>query len=251
MINAVILDNEKHFVIVFSKILKINFPEINLLGYAHNIAEGVELIKASKPDLVFLDIDFSGETGFDLFAHFDRINFDVIFVTSHEEYAIKAIKYAAFDYIVKPVGPEVLRQSIDRYKEKKSSALVNKEAIQLLLENFKNKSFRKIAFSTSKGIRIVPIDQILRCEADTSYCNVFLVNQEKLSLSKNLKDVEELLPADAFMRVHKSHLVNINYIREFVHKDAGTIIMTDNSEISVASRKREFVIDFLKKMGSL
>lgn len=246
MINTVIIDDDEHFRIIFAKILKTYFPEVNLLGTAHNVISGANLIKQYKPELVFLDVELSDEMGFELFNHFDRVNFDVVFVTSHEEYAMKAIKYSAFDYILKAVNIDELRVSLNRFKEHKSTHHIKSEAIQLLLENFKTNSYKKLALSTAKGLRIVLVENIIRCEADASYSNIFLANKEKLTVTKNLKDIEEILQTELFIRIHKSHLINANHIKEFLRKDGGTIVMSDNTEICVSVRKRDWVINFLK-----
>lgn len=243
------MDDEKHYIITLEKIFKINFPFINIVGTASNINDGVNLIKKHKPDLVFLDIEFSNEMGFDLFKHFNnKVDFNVIFISSHQEYAIKAIKYAAFDYILKPVDIKELNNALNRYLEKKNYQHTREESINLLLENFRTNNFKKIAFSTSKGIQITSIDSIVRCEADTSYCKIFLTNNEKITITKSLKDTEELLPPDCFLRVHKSHLVNINHIKVYSRKEGGIIYMSDNSEIYVSSRKKEALIAFLRKI---
>lgn len=247
MINAIIMDNEEHFVITLSKIINLHFPEINILTTSGKIDDGAEIIKALKPDLVFLDVEFTNEMGFDLFKHFDnKIDFDVIFISSHSEYAVKAIKYSAFDYILKPVDVNELKNAIERFKTKKKDISIREESINLLLENFKNKSFKKIALTTSRGIRVVNVDSIVRCEADASYCNIHLIDDEKLTITKNSRIIEELLPENIFMRVHKTHLINVNHIKEYIRKDGGMLVMSDNSEIPVAVRKRDIVIDFLK-----
>lgn len=247
MIKSILIDDEEYFLFAFSKLLKVNFPEISVVGTATNIAEGVEIIRNVKPDLVFLDIEMNNETGFDLFKYFDKIDFEVIFVTSHDECAIKAIKYSAFDFILKPVDNDELKEAIDRWKQKKYSREISNEAIRLLIENTQSKTYKKITFNTSKGIRIVDIDQIIRCQADTCYCLIILNGNEKLLISKNISSIEELLPDKIFIRCHKSHLVNLNYIKEYSYEDGGKIILHDGAKIDVSTRKREFVINFIKQ----
>ncbi|MBI5219455.1 MAG: response regulator transcription factor [Bacteroidia bacterium] len=249
MIDTILVDNEEHFIIGFSKLLKNNLPEINIVATANTIADAVELVKENKPRLVFLDIEMNNETGFDLFKHFKKIDFDIIFVTSHDEFAIKAIKYAAFDYILKPVDVEELRLTIDRLISKEPQKISqNNEMINLLLDNFHTRLYKKIALSASKGLRIVQIDKIERCHADASYSYVFLSNKEKITVSKNLTQIEELLPEDIFIRCHKSYLVNINFIKEYSYEDGGTIVMMDAVKIPVSVRKREYVVNIIKKL---
>lgn len=249
MTDIIIIDDEDHHIITLSKLLLAEFSDLKIAGTANNIAEGALLIKRLKPGLVFLDIEFPGESGFDLFTHFNnKIDFDVIFVSSHQEYAIKAIKFAAFDYIVKPVNPNELKNAMERYNNKQHTKSYANEKIELLLESFKTNTYKKIALTTTEGIRIVMVDDIIRCEADSSYCHVFSVNKEKITFSKNLKDIEEMLPPDIFLRVHRSHLVNINQIREYSKKGGGTVITMDGSEIIVSHRKRDLILEAIKKL---
>lgn len=246
MINALIVDNEEHFVMSFSKLLDIHFPEINIIGNAYCISDAVKIIHSLKPDLVFLDIEMDDETGFDLFRYFTNIEFDIVFITSHDEYAIKAIKYSAFDYILKPVNIEDLNNTIARFKNKITHS--KDETIKLLLENIRFEQFKKIAVSTSKGVRIITIDEISYCQADASYAYIYLKNKERITITKSLKYVEEMLPSEIFFRTHKSYLININHIKEFVNIDGGVIILNDSSRIPVSVRKRDWIIRFLKSI---
>ena len=245
MINAIIIDDEKKCVSLLSKTIEKTLPEITICGVANNAEDGIRLIKQFEPELVFLDIEMPQMTGFDMLASLDEINFDVIFTTAYNQYAIKAIRFSALDYLLKPVDEEELKQAIARFKQKLK---VNKnEQINQLFDNLKqlNKSYSKISVSTSEGVIFIAISDILYCEATGSYTQFYLKNNEKLLTSKTLKDYEEMLDGHQFFRIHHSYLINLNEIKRYIRGEGGTVIMSNGNEVLVSRRKKE---EFIKKL---
>lgn len=220
-------------------------PEIELIGQAEGVVSGAKLIRSINPDLVFLDIQMNDGSGFDLLELIGNITFKVIFTTASDEYAVKAFKYSAVDYLLKPIDPDELVLAV-----KKAERRNQKENLSLLMENAKqaNKPVRKLALNTLDKLHIVNISDIVRCESDVNYTQFFFSNGNKLLVTKTLKDFEDLLSEHQFIRVHQSHLVNVNFIKEFVKSDGGYLVMTDKTSVPVSTRKRMAVIEMLNSL---
>lgn len=220
-------------------------PEIELIGQAEGVVSGAKLIRSVNPDLVFLDIQMNDGTGFDLLELIGTISFKVIFTTASDEYAVKAFKYSAVDYLLKPIDPDELVSAV-----KKAERGNQKENLSLLMENAKqaNKPVRKLALNTLDKLHIVNISDIVRCESDVNYTQFFFSNGNKLLVTKTLKDFEDLLSEHQFIRVHQSHLVNVNFIKEFVKGDGGYLVMTDKTSVPVSTRKRMAVVEILNSL---
>ncbi len=220
-------------------------PEIELIGQAEGVVSGAKLIRAVNPDLIFLDIQMNDGSGFDLLELIGNINFKVIFTTASDEYAVKAFKYSAVDYLLKPIDPDELVSAV-----KKAERGNQKENLSLLMENAKSatKPVRKLALNTLDKLHIVNISDIVRCESDVNYTQFFFSNGNKLLVTKTLKDFEDLLSEHQFIRVHQSHLVNVNFIKEFVKGDGGYLVMTDKTSVPVSTRKRMAVVEMLNSL---
>lgn len=220
-------------------------PEIELIGQAEGVVSGAKLIRSVQPDLVFLDIQMNDGSGFDLLELIGNINFKVIFTTASDEYAVKAFRYSAVDYLLKPIDPDELVTAV-----KKVERGNQKENLSLLMENAKqsNKPVRKLALNTLDKLHIVNISDIVRCESDVNYTQFFFSSGNKLLVTKTLKDFEDLLSEHQFIRVHQSHLVNVNYIKEFVKGDGGYLVMTDKTSVPVSTRKRNTVVEMLNSL---
>jgi len=235
MIRTILIDDEK-MAIESLEILLTEFCEnIEIIGTANSIEDGISEIKSKNPDLVFLDIEMPYGTGFDLLSHFKKINFQLIFVTAYNQYAIQAIKCNALDYILKPVDIDELKKAV----KKVDLSTRNNERIEELIENVKNsKPLTKIALADDGGYTLVDIASIIRCEASVNYTIFHIENSKTLTISKTLKDFEELLPRDKFVRVHQSHLVNLEKVHKYYKTDGGYLLMNDNSTVSISRRKR-------------
>jgi len=249
MIKAIIIDDEKKSRETLMGLIDRYCPDVFVLAQADGCMDGIHKVKANKPDVVFLDIQMPDGSGFNFLEAFDEFNFEVIFTTAHDQYAIKAIKYSALDYLLKPINPDDLKDSIAKYIHKQDKGQINKN-IRVLLDNMKlpGSEPKKIILSTSEGIHILSTDEIIRCESDDYYTKFFLTNGNPILISKTLKQNEAMLSDFNFIRPHKSHLVNLKYIKSYLKVDGGYILMTDGSKIPVSRRKRESIIDILNHL---
>ena len=246
MIRAVIIDDVQQAIQTLSDDLKKYCPTIELIGTAGDVKSGITLIDKTKPDVVFLDIHLKNDIGFSILEKIKHTNLKVIFTTGSDQYAIKAIKYSALDYLLKPVDSDDLINAV-----KKITVQTPQESIQhlsLLLENLKttNNSAKRIVLNSADRIHVVNISDIIRCESEGGYTLFFLQNKNQILVTKTLKEFEEMLDDTTFIRIHHSHLININYLKEYVKADGGTAIMTDNSQIPVSVRKKEHLMKMLK-----
>lgn len=244
---AVIIDDEQRAVKILGMVVTEYCQGVEVAGMANTISDGIEEIKQKKPDLIFLDIEMPDGSGFDVLTAFPQRDFDVVFVTAYNHYALKAIKYSAADYILKPVDIEEVKNAIEkiiRRKETKDSVLPD---LNELLLNIRAGAVRKIAVPSSDGSEFVAVDDIMYMEADRSYCNIVLADDRKMMVSKSLSNIEELLPRDIFFRIHKSFLINLNYMKKHYRTDGGYVEMTDGKKLSIARNKRDDFIAFIGK----
>jgi two-component system, LytTR family, response regulator len=250
MIKAIIVDDEQSSLdLVENLVNKFFSKKIVVVDKCDNIPDALESIRRHTPDLLFLDVEIKGVTSFELLKQIDYNKLDTIFITAHPEYAIDAIKYSALDYVLKPLDVVSFLSAVKRCLSKISSK-DQMSSLQMILEGFEVGSFggSKVPFTTDTGYRLVNYGTIVRCEADVNYCRVYLVNDTSFIVSKTLKHVEALLPSSSFVRCHKSHLVNIKYIKEYIRQDGGFLILTDNQRIPVSNRKRQEVTNQLFSM---
>ena len=250
MLKAIIIDDEQHCVDVLSAMLTKKFAtEIELTGTASRAASGKQLIASKKPDLVFLDVEMPNETGLDLLMSLDKIDFEVIFTTAHQHYALKAIKLNALDYLLKPFSVEELEEAIEKCKQKIYNSF-NTEALKSLIGNLKSPGTetKKIGLPTGNGIRFVNIKEISHIESENNYSHFFFTDKTKLVVSKTLKEFEELLEGYNFFRIHNSHLINLAYVQSFLQKDGDYIILTDGSKLEVSRRRKAELLEILKNL---
>lgn len=249
MIRVVVVDDEKRVAEAIARIIENNCSGFSVIGIALSVKSGVELINKHKPDLVTLDINLPDGSGFDLLKKVEDIDFKLVFITAYEEHALKAIKFSAIDYILKPIDEFELSEAFRKVK-----TIHKKENNKLILDAFLSglngipKEQKKIVLKTADDIHLIKTNDIIRCESDGSYTSFFLKDNKQLLVSKNLKEYEDLLSDYGFFRTHHSHLININYIERFHKADGGIIYMTDQSEIPVSVRKKE---GLLKLFGEL
>lgn len=246
MIKAAIIDDEKASRDTLKSLLSIYVPDVEVVGFADGVESGIQLIKEQKPELVFLDIQMPDGSGFKLLEEFENFDFRVIFTTAFDQYAIKAIKFSALDYLLKPIAPEDLTEAVEKYKKN-----ISKDTqIKTLLKNINTnkKEEQSIIVYTSEGMHVIKIDNIIRCQSDDYYTRYFLKENKTLMVSKTLKETEELLSEYNFVRCHKSHLVNAKFIKSFLKVDGGTIVTTDGTKIPVSRRKREHVMNYISNL---
>lgn len=214
---------------------------IELLGVASSGKEAINAINTIKPDLIFLDVEMPDMTGFEVLERLDDEHHKVIFTTSHPEYAIKAIRSHAIDYLLKPISKDELIVAIDRIEsiDFQTNNIQGSEKTKQKLE--------RIAFTTNDGLLFKNIADIIRCESDRNYTLVFFVNNEKLLVSKTLKEIDETLEGSNFCRVHHSHLINLNHINKYVRGDGGYVIMSNNDIVNVARNRKEIFLESFSK----
>lgn len=213
---------------------------VEVVTEADGYRSGLEAIRKYKPEVVFLDIQMPDGSGFKLLETLDEISFEVIFTTAYDQYAIKAIRYSALDYLLKPIVPAELKLAVDKALRKKGDGTINQH-IKVLLENEREKTApsKKIILSTAEGMHVIDIRDIIRCESDDYYTRFFMRDRKPIMVSKTLKEHEELLSEFGFLRPHKSHLVNIQYIKSYVKNEGGFLLLTDGTMVPVSRRKRE------------
>lgn len=248
MIKTIVIEDEAKSRQMLAAMLERNCPQVSIVGLAQDVKEGVKLIKELKPELVFLDISMPDGSGFDLLEQVSGYNFELIFATASDQFAIKAIKYSACDYLLKPIDIDELKLAVDKVVQKKQS-LPNMANLQFLIQHLKraDENFQKITLPTGNAYEIVNIKDIIRCEADGSYTVFYLSDKRKLMISFGLKHYEELLPENEFIRVHHHHLINMNHVVRFLKEDGGYAIMSDGSKIEISRRKKEAFMEKLNK----
>ncbi|HSC36626.1 MAG TPA: response regulator [Chitinophagaceae bacterium] len=246
MITAIIIDDEMKGRIALRQKIKDYCPEVSLLGEAADGREGLQLIEQLHPDVVFLDIEMPVLDGFGMLQQLERKQFHLIFTTAYNQYAIKAIRFAAFDYLLKPVDIEELRNAIGKIKEQQLQQDTGRR-LQVLEHNLKNKyALNKIAISTRDGLQLFNIADIIRIEAQSNYTVFSFTSGPKRTVSKTLKEFETLLPSDLFFRPHHSHLINLHYVKRYLKGDGGQVEMQNGDYVDVSRKRKEDLLKLLK-----
>ncbi len=248
-----IVDDEKRGVTVLKNLLENYFPQLLVVGVANNVQDAIIKINESKPDLLLLDISMPDKSGFDLLMEITPITFEVIFITAHSEYAIKAFSYSAVDYLLKPVDEDLfikaVEKAINRFTQKE-----NPSNIETLLQNIKlgtNQQSLKLCVSSLKGFQVIALADILYLAAENCYTIFHLVNGNKITASKTIAEFEEMLEAASFFRIHKSFMININYLEEYIRGDGGSVIMHGGIEVEVSRRRKEAFVNRIKTIFKL
>ncbi len=248
MIKAIIVDDEQHCIDRLRGFLLTDYSNSVVLGgEATFVADGYKLINELKPDLIFLDVQIHDKTGFDLLREIGKADFEVIFTTAYDKFAVQAFKFSALDYLLKPIDRDDLKLAMDKFNESKKQS--NDKRLEVLLHNTqpqKNLSGR-IIVPTSSGFEIFDAKDIIRCESSSNYTTIYLENKQKLMVAKTLKEFEEMLVDHNFYRVHNSHLVNLDYIKSYNRGKGGSIVLIDGMELEVSTRRKE---DFLKRLSN-
>lgn len=247
MMKAVIIDDTDMARSALRSDLKTYCPQVRVIGEADGVAKGIELLANVKPDLVFLDIRMADGTGFDLLEKLskkDKTDLKIIFTTAYNEYAIKAFKFSATDYLLKPVDPDELVLAVNRCAVK----TIANPPLDFLIDSFKDlqSGSKRIALSSNDKIQIVTLAEIISCESQRNYTLFFLTENRQVLVTKTLKEYEDLLTSFSFQRVHHSHLINLKHLKEFVKTDGGYAVMSDKSQIPVSVRKRD---DLMRALG--
>lgn len=243
-LTAIIVDDEAHNRENLSALLIKYCPEVVVLGEASSVSEAFQLIKTASPEVVFLDIEMPNANGFALLELFDKLPFKVVFVTAYDAYALKAIKFSASDYILKPIDHQDLRQAVDDLLLESQPTEINRQS----LDSFLNQEEKRIALTLSDEIRLIALSDIIRIEADNNYAKFFLSKGEEVLVSKHLGFYYDIIKDFGFMRVHQSHLVNQKFVDRYVKRDGGYLLLTNGHQVPISRTQKE---NLLKWFSSL
>ncbi|MBK6995302.1 MAG: response regulator transcription factor [Lewinellaceae bacterium] len=238
---ALIVEDMPKAITVLEADLKTHCPEVNLIGTASSVVSAAKFLRQHKPDVIFLDILLGDGTGFDLLEIFPGLESRIIFVTASDEFALRAFRYAAVDYLLKPIDPEHLKTAVQRAKTQMGST---RESLSVLREAINKPDVlpTRLSLHTQERIIVAEIDQIVRCEADGNNTRFVLVSGEKIFVTKTLKQFDQLLESHGFVRVHQSHLVNFRYVRGFEKRDGGYLLLKNGDTVAVSVRKKAEVM---------
>jgi two-component system LytT family response regulator len=247
MIRAIIIDDVERSRASLADDLKRYCPEVEVIAEAESVKTGVEAIKKHQADVVFLDIELEDGNGFNILEQVGKADFKVIFTTGSDEYGIKAVKFSALDYLLKPIDPEELVAAVSKLQESKEKKQDIGSNISVLIENLKNinNTSRRIALNSADRVHVVNVSDIVRCESQRNYTLFYIKGNKQILVTKTLKEFEDMLDDSGFVRVHHSHLINMSYMKEFVKSDGGYAVMTDGSQVPVAVRKKEHLLQML------
>lgn len=250
MIKAIIIDDEEHCIDRLAGLVERYCKEtLELVGSFRTVDDGLKAIRLLQPQLVFLDVQIQNKTGFDLLLEIREKHFEVIFTTAYEKYAVQAFRFSAIDYLLKPVNQEDLVEAVGKLSLKKPADELSRK-LETLLDNMEQlKQYtppKKIIVPTIKGFELLPVIDIIRCQSDINYTTIFMKDRQKLVVAKTLKEFEDMLEEYNFFRVHNSHLINLAYVKSYNKGKGGSVLMIDNSEIDVSTRRKN---DLLRKLS--
>ena len=247
MLKAIIIDDEANSRNALRQKLLHHCPEVNIIAECENGEEGIKAIEANKPDIIFLDVEMPRMNGFTMLQQLKEHNFEIIFITAYDHYAIKAIRFSALDYLVKPVEVSDLKTAVEKAAHKRNTPSSNM-ALETLLHNLmkKEKEQHRIAIPSMEGLQFVETSDIIYLEAHSNYSTFHLSDNKKITVAKTLKDFEELLPASIFLRIHHSYIINTRCIEKYIKGEGGQVQMKNGSVLDVSRRKKE---EFMKMIG--
>ena len=240
------MDDEQHCINRLQKQLGAEAPDIEIIACCKTVENARKIIAENSPDILFLDVQLGNRTGFDLLASIKKIDFEIIFTTSYDSYALKAFKFSALDYLLKPVDKDDLKRSLQKLRQQRDLKETSKK-IDILFHNFRegNETSKRIAIPTVDGYTMVDAKDIIRLQSDVNYTHIHTVAGKKITASKTIKFFETLLEGADFFRVHKSHLVNLKFVESYSKGKGGHITLADGSQIEVAIRRKE---ELLKRL---
>ncbi|MEL6251100.1 MAG: LytTR family DNA-binding domain-containing protein [Bacteroidota bacterium] len=250
MVKAVIVEDEKNSQELLKELISEYCEGVEVVAIAGNVAEGLAALKEHKPNLLFLDIELPDGDGFQILENAEKLDFDVIFTTAYDQYAMKAFKFAATDYLLKPVDIDELQSAVERVTEKQKEEDTSDKSEQLsaLIANVRNmgKPFKRIVLPTSNGFTVVNPEDIIRCESDRNYTFIFLNDKRRILVSRTIKEYDEMLRDFNFFRIHQSHLINLAYLKNYTRGRGGYVELTDGTTLDVSARRKS---EFLKRMA--
>lgn len=250
MLKAVIVEDEKNSQELLKELISEYCEGVEVAAIAGNVAEGLAALKEHTPNLLFLDIELPDGDGFQILENAEKLDFDVIFTTAYDQYAMKAFKFAATDYLLKPVDIDELQSAVERVTEKQKEEDTSDKSEQLsaLIANVRNmgKPFKRIVLPTSNGFTVVNPEDIIRCESDRNYTFIFLNDKRRILVSRTIKEYDEMLRDFNFFRIHQSHLINLAYLKNYTRGRGGYVELSDGTTLDVSARRKS---EFLKRMA--
>ncbi len=245
MKRVIIIDDESNSREHLKNLIEEYCPLLSVNGEADGVDSGFKLIQQLKPDAIFLDIAMQDGTGFDLLDRFNNYPFQVIFQTAFDEFAIKAFKYSAVDYLLKPVSISDLVKAANKIADDQNRSEITQQ-LSNLLELSKKKKFERIVLTSNEGMHFIETSDIVRLQADVNYTTFYLNSKERITVTKTIKSFEDLLPEDSFFRPHQSHIVNLKYVKKILKEDGGYALMEDDSKVSISRRKKDHFITVMQ-----
>lgn len=248
MIRAIIIDDEQHCINRLETLLNGHPQQVHVMGAFNTLEEGLQAVRRLKPELVFLDVELHDKTGFDLLQQLGEIDFEVIFTTAYDKYAVQAFRFSALDFLLKPLTEEDLQAALLKVQQR-TLHHEKMERMETLLHNLRNTpdTAKRICVPVVNGLVVLQVSDIIRCQSDVNYTTIFLKDNQKLIVAKTLKEFEEMLTDLNFYRVHNSHLVNLAHVKSYQKGKGGFVIMNDHSTVEVSTRRKD---DFLKRLSS-
>jgi len=241
MLKALIVDDEPYCSEALATLLE-ESPEVEVVAVCHRASDALIAIQKYSPDLVFLDVEMPKMNGFEMLEQLPAVNFEIIFTTSYDQYALKAIRFSAIDYLLKPVDSDELQKAIQKVTRRSQKPIA--EQLEILMQKIHQPStpINKIAMPTMEGLQMIPVESIISCESDSNYTKLILKNNKNIIVSKTLKEIEELLEEHSFVRVHRCFLANLNEVEKYVKGEGGYLVMSDGSSIDVSRTKKELLL---------
>jgi len=242
VLKVIIIDDEPYCCEILAAMLESDCPDVELVSTCNNGPDAIAAIKRYSPNIIFLDVEMPKMNGFEMLEQLPSLNFHLIFTTSYDQYALKAIRFSAIDYLLKPIDREELRNAVQKVKDRFQVPIP--QQLEILMEKLRQPSnaINKIALPTMEGLQMIPIDSIVSCESDDNYTHFKLKNGKKLLVTRSLKEIEESLEQYPFIRVHRSYLVNLNEIEKYIKGEGGYLVMSDGTTIDVARNKKETLL---------
>lgn len=246
MINAIIIDDEYHSCDALNMLLHKCCQHVNVAAICHSGVDAIEKISEITPDLIFLDIEMPYMNGFQMLEQISTVDFEIIFTTSYDQYAIKAFRYSALDYLLKPIDREELKKAVEKVSKKVNPSITQQLEILLQRINQPAVQVHRIALPTMQGLEFVRVESIIRCTSSNNYTEFFLKDKKKILVSRTLKEAEDILADHAFIRVHNSHIINVNSVTKYIRGEGGYLVMEDGSTVDVSRSRKEFLLEKLQ-----
>jgi two-component system, LytTR family, response regulator len=250
MLKAIIIDDEPYSCEILAAMLETDCPQVQIVSVCNNGDEGLSAIRQYSPHLVFLDVEMPRMNGFEMLEKLPAVRFHLIFTTSYDQYALKAIRFSALDYLLKPVDREELKKAVRKVEERIQIPV--QQQLEVLMQKLSQPSqlINKIALPTIDGLQMISINTIIFCESDDNYTRLFLNSSKKLLVTRSLKEIEEMLEPYSFLRVHRSYLVNLNEVEKYIKGEGGYLMMSEGSKVDVSKQRKEMLLQKLQPFTS-